>query len=468
MEDQGFGYKEEDILEIVRRYENMRKNDETYFFDVDEFETIIDYYLEVNEVNYAFDAAESASEQHPASSSIQLRKARVLIDKGRPVDALKITRLIEKIEASNHEVFLLKGAALGMLGDLNGTRKNFDTALSIDDSDEVNILLSITGILNDLNHYELLTHYLEYLVDLEPDYTTHLYDLAYAYEKMGDNKNSIKYYRKYLEEDPFSDNAWYNLGLIYTKEGMVNKALDAYGYSIAVNPENFFAIFNMANILSKEGRYNEALEAYLNYLEFEEESTEAMTYAAECYHKTGDTERAFKIYNEAIDLDPDFSEPWFGIGLLFIEGEAGKSIKYFRKAISLKGDEPEYWYFLAEAYHRCGKVKDAFRSLVHAININPYYDTAWLKIGKLIIEGGYYHHSAAILERGRKVIGDVTGIRYLLASTYLLSGEKELFRTNLERIINDSPNNYWFFSSLLPERLIDKKMLKFIRKNIKD
>jgi len=468
MEDQGFGYKEEDILEIVRRYERMRNNKETYFFDVDEFETIIDYYLEVNDVSFAFDAAESASLQHPASSSIQLRKAKVLIDKGRPVDALKITRLIEKIEPSNYEVFLLKGAALGMLGDLNGTRKNFDLALSVDISEEISILLSITGILNDLNHYSLLTTYLERLVEIEPDYTNHLYDLAYAYEKMGDNKSSIKYYRKYLEQDPLSDNAWYNLGLIYTKEGMVKKALDAYEYSLAVNPENFFAIFNMANILSKEGRYKEALEAYLNYLEFEEESSEAMTYAAECYHKTGETDKALKIYNEAIDLDPDYSEPWFGIGLLYVDNEADKSIKYLRKAISLKGDEPEYWYFLAEAYYRCDRVKDSFRSLVHAVNINPYYDQAWLKIGKLIIEGGYYNHSALILERGMKVIGDVSGIRYLLASTYLFAGEKDLFKLNIEKVFDDSPTTFRFFSPLFPEKLIDKKTIRFIRKKLKE
>ncbi|HDR68768.1 MAG TPA: tetratricopeptide repeat protein [Bacteroidaceae bacterium] len=468
MEDQSFGYIEEEILEIVRRYESMRKNNKNYFFDVAEFETIIDYYLDLNDVTYAYEAAETASKQHPASSSIQLRKAKVLIDKGRPVDVLKITKLIAKIEPSNHEVFLLKGAALGMLGDLNGTRRNFDIALSLDEAEEINILLNITAILNNLNHYALLTNYLERLVELEPDYSMHLYDLAYAYEKLGDIKNSIKYYGKYLDEEPFSDNAWYNLGLLYTREGMIKKALDAYQYSIAVNPDNFFAIFNMANILSKEGRYSEALEAYLHYLEFEEESSEAVSCAAECYGKTGDRKKALKMFNKAIDMDPDYPEPWYGLGLLLLDEKPGESVKYFRKAVTLKDDEPEYWYYLSEAYYKCDRLKDAFRSLLNAVNIDPYYDNAWLKIGKIIIEGGYYRHAGGLLEKGMKVIGDVHGIRYILASTYLFSGNNDMFRTHLEKAIDDSPGYYNFFSSLFPEERMEKRMRKLVRKNVKE
>lgn len=467
MEDQGFGYIEEEIREIVKRYERMRKNNENCFFDVAEFETIIDYYLERNDVNYAFEAAESASSQHPASSSIQLRKAKVLIDKGRPVDALKITRVIEKIEPSNFEVFLIKGSALGMMGDLNGTRKNFDLALSIDETEEINILFNITEILNNLNHYDLLTKYLLRLVDLEPEYSSHLYDLAYAYEKLGNFRTSIKYYVKYLDEEPFSDNAWYNLGLLYTKEGMRKKALEAYEYAVAVNPENFFAIFNMANILSKEGKYREALEAYLHYLEFEEESSEAMTYAAECYEKIGERDKAYKMYNEAIDMDPDFSEPWYGMGLLLLHEKPDESIKYFRKAVSLKSDEPEYWYYLSEAYYYSNNLKDSFRSLVKSVNINPYYDNAWLKMGKIIIAGGYYRHAAGLLEKGMKVIGDVHGIRYILASTYLFSGNKEMFITHLKKALNDSPGYYRFFRSLFPDKMIDRRIQKLINRNIK-
>lgn len=464
MEDEGYGYIEEEILEIVRRYERMRNNNENAFFDVAEFETIIDYYLELNDVHYASEAAEAASEQHPAAFSIQIRKAKVFIDRGRPVDALKIARVIEKVEPSNYEVLLLKGAALGMLGDLNGTRKYFDMALSVDESEEANILQNIAGILNNLNHYSLLTKYLKRLLVLEPEYSSHLYDLAYTYEKLGELSNSIKYYEKYLEEEPFSDNAWYNAGLLYSKKGLQKKALESYDYALAINPDNYFALFNMANIYSREGRYAEALDAYLHYLDFEEDSSEAITYAAECYERLGRREKALELYNEAIDIDPDYSEPWYGIGLVLLAESPAESIKFLSKAVSLKDDEPEYWFHLSQAYSNCMRQKDAFRSLIRSVNINPYYNSAWLRMGEIIISGQYYGHAAGMLEKGIKVIGDVHGIRYLLASIYLYKGQQGMFLKHLEKALNDSPGDYRFFRSLFPVQMIDQEAQTLINK----
>ena len=104
MEEDKASYSYEDELkEAVQKFERMRKNNENYFFDVIEFENIIDYYIENNNSIKAFEAATLASEQHPNSVSIQLRKARVLLDRGRAVDALKILKKLENIEPGNHE-----------------------------------------------------------------------------------------------------------------------------------------------------------------------------------------------------------------------------------------------------------------------------------------------------------------------------------------------------------------------------
>ena len=92
MEEDKFGFSyEEEVKQAVQKFERMKKNNENYFFDVIEFETIIDYYIESNNSAKAFEAATLATEQHPNSVSIQLRKARVLLDKGRAVEALRIT-----------------------------------------------------------------------------------------------------------------------------------------------------------------------------------------------------------------------------------------------------------------------------------------------------------------------------------------------------------------------------------------
>ena len=334
MEDDKFGFSyEEDVKQAVQKFERMRKNNERYFFDVVEFESIIDYYIECNNSTKAFDAATLASEQHPNSVSIQLRKARVLLDKGKAVEALKILKKLENIEPGNHEIFIAKGTALGILGDIQGAKKMFDYSLTLDSEDVENILFEITSVLQNLNYYEQLIPYMLRLVGMEPDFNAHLYDLAYAYEKTEDFENSIKYYLIYLEEEPFSDSAWYNLGIIYNKLDMYEKAMEAYDYALAVNAQNTFALFNKGNILNNLERYAEAIPVYHEYLENEPDSFEAMTYLAECYEKTGYTIMAKKYYQEAIELAPDFADPWFGLGVIAMNsGKIDDSLYLFQKS----------------------------------------------------------------------------------------------------------------------------------------
>jgi tetratricopeptide (TPR) repeat protein len=287
MEEDKYGYShEEEVRQAVQKFERMRKNNENYFFDVIEFETIIDYYIESNNSLKAYEAAALATKQHPNSVSIQLRKAKVLLDKGRAVETLKILKKLENIEPGNHEIYIAKGTAMGILGDIQGAKKMFDYALSLDSDETGNILFAIVSVLQNLNYYEHLIPYLSRLIEIEPHFKAHLYDLAYAYEKIEDFDNSILYYLEYLDEEPFSDSAWYNLGIVYNKLEMTEKAMEAYDYALAINSQNTFALFNKGNILSNLDRYSEAIPVYHEYLENEPESFEAMTYLAECYEKT--------------------------------------------------------------------------------------------------------------------------------------------------------------------------------------
>lgn len=468
MEEEKFGNQEEEIAEIVQRFEEMRKKDATYFFDVSEFETIIDYYLELNDVTYAFDAAEVASRQHPGSVSLRLRKAKVLIDKGRALEALKSVRMLESIEPGNYEVYIIKGAALGMLGDIQGTRKNFDFALSLDPDDEVNILLSITSILHNLNHYELLIPYLKRLIVIEPFVYTHLYDMAFAYEKLNEYERSIEFYNKFLDNDPYSDSAWYNLGILYNKLGKYDRALGCYDYALAVNPDNFFALFNRGNILSNTGKFEEALNAYLEYLEFEDESSEALTYAAECYDKLGDKVSAKKLYREAIDYDPDFAEPWFGLGMVEMSlSKDTESIHFFRKSTELDSVNPEYWYYLGKAYYRTGRIKSAVRSFIEALKLDPFYDTVWADIGRLIISERAYSHIIILLERALKTVGDVHGLRYVMAASYLHKGEKGKSFDQLSIAASSADDEFETFADLFPDELLDTRMKDLVNNKLK-
>ncbi|TAL59388.1 MAG: tetratricopeptide repeat protein [Bacteroidetes bacterium] len=467
MEDDKFGFSyEEEVKQAVQKFEKMKKNNESYFFDVIEFETIIDYYIESNNSSKAFEAATLATEQHPNSVSIQLRKARVLLDKGRAVEALRILKKLESIEPGNHELYIAKGTALGMLGDIQGAKRMFDFSLTLDSEDVENILFAITSVLQNLNYYEHMIPYMIRLVEMEPEFKAHLYDLAYAYEKIEDFENSIKYYLMYLEEEPFSDSAWYNLGIIYNKLEQYEKAMEAYDYALAINSQNTFALFNKGNILSNIERYAEAIPVYHEYLENEPDSFEAMTYLAECYEKTGEITMARKYYQEAIEIAPDFADPWFGLGIIALNtGNTEDSLIFFRKAVRLDDENPEIWYLLGKAHYNKGEKKAAMRCFREALKLDAYYDEVWIDLGKIIIKEDLIMKALPYLRHAYKITGDVPGINFLLASFYLHTGNSEKAFRHLSLAVDMDKKLFKEFEDIFPHELYSRKIKKLLKES---
>jgi tetratricopeptide (TPR) repeat protein len=465
MEDDKFGFSyEEEVKQAVQKFEKMKKNNESYFFDVIEFETIIDYYIESNNSSKAYEAATLATEQHPNSVSIQLRKARVLLDKGRAVEALRILKKLESIEPGNHEIYIAKGTALGMLGDIQGAKRMFDYSLTLDSEDIENILFAITSVLQNLNYYEPLIPYMERLVEMEPEFKAHLYDLAYAYEKIEDFENSIKNYLIYLEEEPFSDSAWYNLGIIYNKLESYEKAMEAYDYALAINSQNTFALFNKGNILSNLERYSEAIPVYHEYLENEPESFEAMTYLAECYEKGGEITMARKYYQEAIEIAPEFADPWFGLGIIALNtGNTDDSLIFFRKAVRLDDENPEIWYLLGKAHYSKGEKKAAMRCFREALKLDAYYDEVWADLGKMILKENLIDKALPYLQHAYKITGDVPGIDFLLASLYLHTGNGEKAYRHLSLAVDMDKDLFREYEDLFPEELYTRKIRKLLK-----
>ena len=92
---------------------------------------------------------------------------------------------------------------------------------------------------------------------------------------------------------------------------------------------------------------------------------------------------ARKYYQEAIELAPDFADPWFGLGVIALNtGNTDDSLIFFRKAVRLDDENPEIWYLLGKAHYSKGEKKAALRCFREALKL----DAIMTKYG-LILEG---------------------------------------------------------------------------------
>jgi len=99
----------EEALEIIRKFENMLANNESVFFDLADFEFIIDHYTTNFNYTKAIEACNTAINQYPFSTDLQIDKSQILAMAGDFAEALEIIKKLELSEPENADVLMTHG-----------------------------------------------------------------------------------------------------------------------------------------------------------------------------------------------------------------------------------------------------------------------------------------------------------------------------------------------------------------------
>ena len=67
---------EAEMEKSIERYEAMLKDNDSFYFDSEEFEYIIDHYTKNNQLKRSRQAVEMAMAQHPESNMLKIKYAR--------------------------------------------------------------------------------------------------------------------------------------------------------------------------------------------------------------------------------------------------------------------------------------------------------------------------------------------------------------------------------------------------------
>jgi tetratricopeptide (TPR) repeat protein len=363
---------EDEIDGVVKRYEDMVQNHKSYYFDVSQFEDIIDHYIENNHYNKAIDAIEFAGRIHPEATPIQLKQAQVLINNGQASLALKALSRLEKIEPSNSDVHFSKSVANILVGDLDAVEKEIKLALELN-PDEKNRYLHSLGMafIQNSNYSKALEYFILIYNEGFRD-ENFLYDLAYASQMMEQTQEAIHYYNQCLDVNPFLEIAWYNIGVAYAKENQNDKALEAYDFAIAILPTYTWAFLNKGLLLFDLEKYAEAIPVFKDLLEIEPLNPEVLCYLGESSEKLGYFENASRAFDLAKEINPDFAPAWFGkAGLLVENGNLTESVALLQKAIELDNQNDDFHYMLAVVNLKLENYDTAETNILEAIRLNP-------------------------------------------------------------------------------------------------
>jgi tetratricopeptide (TPR) repeat protein len=377
--------EEDEALEAVKRYRDMVARNIRVFFDLCEYESIIDYFVEQFNFKEALTAVKYALDQHPYASSVKLKHVQLLIETGKPAKALGMIRELQEMDGSNYELHLAKGIALNLTGKYTESLPVFESAISLCTDNKEEVAYNIAQSFIQTGRFAQAIHYLQVAYDLNPENVLVLYDLAYVYEKIDLPEESLKYYKQYIDLDPFAEHVWNNLGLIYTGLDNYELAMEAFDFAIAINPHYFSAYYNKADLCVLHNHFDLAIEVYYNLLLQDNSNTKALSDLGNCLEETRRFAEALKVYERAIEIAADCSDAWFGKGMVYFRQRKYRlSISSFRKAVALHAENSDYWFMLGEAFSKLRKFDQAIKAYSRAAELNPLDHEAWMACAQVM------------------------------------------------------------------------------------
>jgi tetratricopeptide (TPR) repeat protein len=426
-------HKRKEERELIIKFESFLKNNESHYFEEEQFFHIIDYYRDREKFRAALKACDIALAQFPYSTDLIAEKADILVKLNEAGQALEMIEEALTFSPNDPELLIQKGNIHILQSEYLKAVHAFEVAVDFmgEDKDEIyySIGLAYQGLNDFTNAVVAYKNALEFNVNNE----NVLYELAYCLDVNGELENSLVYYDKFIEQDPYSEYAWYNIGIVYNKLGQFDKAIEAYEFAVAIDEDFSSAYFNMGNSFMNLEQFTKALNAYQRTYDLEGASAEIFCNIGAAYEKLSQFDLAIKYYQKAGKLDNLYHEAWYGVGtVLSLQDRWYEAIHFLTKAVKIDPNNPVYIKSLAEAEYKVGNVVSARELFRHLRTLDTDDLDYWLDWSYLYYDQGDYENALSIMEGALEETPDHAPFMYRKVVYLISMGKyKEAFN-NLE------------------------------------
>lgn len=376
----------ETLQELLKQFELSLAQSETIRFTEDEFESIIHYYLQNNQAQFALDASEMALILYPFSSEFCLTKADAHIELGELDHAEEYLTNNFKIDKTDIDLYII-------LSEVHVLRNNYDKAIEIckegievcrENLDE--LYLHLAEIYDHQGEYEEVIPNIEEAIRLNPVNEDALYLYSITMSILDKVEEKIVFLQSLINEDPFNDEAWYFIAISYRELGLYEKAIEALEYINAID-EEINVLGDMAQIFYDAGHYTKALDC-LKELETEEE-LESIDYQtmAKCYRELGNFHKAKIFFKEALSIDESNEDLYYELAnIYYTEGKYQAALSLINKACDKNKELAHYLELKADILIGMDKLDEAcelYKNIILLNHSTSYYISKFAYVAAL-------------------------------------------------------------------------------------
>lgn len=418
MEEEFFGN------DLIDRFEQMLEENEHYYFDGEELNEIISYYLDVGDLPFAYKAIEYALQLHPESYEMKIKVLEYLLEVGMLKEASELIDELKEVAKSSLD-FVIAQARFWSLKEQHKLAINFyEKALEYGvEEDYIHHCLGGECIaINEIG--KALFHYKSAL-ELELDDDLAFYACVQCFNEIHRHKECIDFLKQYIEVRPYADFAWFQLGLQYERQKDFENALEAFDYAVCINPKSINNLIKLAKCHEKMENHTKAIEVYEEALEIDDTPAYTMIEIANCYINKKESSKALAYYHKAIHSDPQLDRAWSLTSELYEKlGNTEEAIHYLKRAVELDAMNMAYWKRLTYLHVQAGMYEEAEQNYAKIIKLEPNHFLNWLGYTELLIILGEYKRAISIAEKGLKRFERAELYYQISCCEYLLNDNK--------------------------------------------
>ncbi|MGC8865241.1 MAG: tetratricopeptide repeat protein [Bacteroidales bacterium] len=460
--NEDFNENEFSIFDLLDRFEQMLKDNTSMYFESEDFEEIINFYLDTGNLKLAKRAIEEAIHQYPSDYIFSLKQAQYLAANNHEQAALEILSHIEKLEPHDAEIYFTRGTIFSKREKHLEAINEFNRALEYSE-DPIDIYLTIAYEYQKLTDYDSAIKVLLKALKMEPNDEDLINELAFCYEITDRLEEGAETLQRFVDEHPYSAQGWFNLGLIFNKLGLYEKSVEAFDFALAIDPSNTSAYFNKANAFANAEMYEQAIVVYKEVLEMDEPDALTYSYIGECYMKLDNTDKAIEYYTQALKLDDQLAEAWHGLAISYETiGKHKTALININKALKIDPYNPSFYHLRGLIYLSLQEFSKSFADLKKAVDRIDIPKELWVELSRVAIVGDLQDEVAAFLLslEGTEKWEDF--IHLAMANIYLSAGRQKEGLMRLQKGVKALEGNAKSLFDFFPEMKFFNEVIEFI------
>lgn len=451
----------------LSKFESMLKTNNILFFDSNEFEIIINHYLENGKISLAKKAIKVGLEQHPGSTNLKLFQIEIFVFDNKLDKAGFMLNKLQELEPSNEEIYIQKANILSKQDDHIEAIKMLLIALDFtEDAADIYSLIGMEYLF--LDEFEnAKTYFIKCLENDQDDYSS-LYNVIYCFDFLEQNQKAIDFLNVYLDKNPYCEVAWHQLGKQYFTLKEYDKAVAAFDFAVISDDTFIGAYLEKGKVLEKLKRYEESIENYKITLALDDPTSFVLLRIGHCYEKLGQDDLAVQHFYKTVEEDPLLDKGWIAITNFYCKHHNyQKALYYINKAINIDTENVVYWKLYANINLRLNFLEEAERGFKRTLELGNYELNTWLSRGDILTELGEFQAAIYNLEQAAEFYPDKAEIEYRLTGLYFTLNETSEGHIHLNNALHLDKDYDFIIEELFP-RIYKRNSIREIIKIFKN